>query len=120
MIVPLITETVAPLLFRDSAFGQNKRDAIHRWVPWIAGFSAGFVADTFRHYLPDPARRDVVVLEPFSGVGTTLVEGLLRGYDVIGFEVNPYAALASRVKCSAFGIEPDDLLNSIIVFEHKI
>lgn len=120
MIVQPVQEAVGQsALFRDSAFEQNKRDAIHRWVPWIAGFSAGFVADTFRHYLPDPARRDVVVLEPFSGVGTTLVEGLLHGYDVVGFEVNPYAALASRVKCSAFTLEPSDLLHHIIVFEHK-
>lgn len=116
---PVPTTPVPPAVFRDSAFEQNKKDAVHRWVPWIAGFSAGFVADTFRHYLPDPARRDVVVLEPFSGVGTTLVEGLLRGYDVIGFEVNPYAALASRVKCTAFGIEPADLIHNILVFEHK-
>ncbi len=106
-------------IFRDSAFEQNKQDAIHRWVPWIAGFSAGFVADSFRHYLPDPARRDIQVLEPFAGVGTTLVEGLLHGYNVVGFEVNPFAALASRVKSTAFTIEPQDLLHSIIVFEHK-
>ena len=120
MIAQPASKTPAPpALFRDSAFGQNKLDAIHRWVPWIAGFSAGFVADAFRHYLPDPARRDVTVLEPFSGVGTTLVEGLLHGYNVIGFEVNPYAALASRVKCSAFNIEPGDLLQAIIVFEYK-
>jgi hypothetical protein len=77
-IVTLPSQRAVPF-FRDSAFDQNKRDAVHRWVPWIAGFSAGFVADTFRHYLPDSERRDVVVLEPFSGVGTTLVEGLLHG-----------------------------------------
>ena len=116
---PMPGTILPPTLFRDSAFEQNKKDAVHRWVPWIAGFSAGFVADTFRHYLPDPERRDVTVLEPFSGVGTTLVEGLLRGYDVIGFEVNPYAALASRVKCTAFGIDPADLAQSILVFQHK-
>jgi len=91
----------------DSAFEQNKHAPIHRWVPWIAGFSARFVEDAFRHYLPDPERRDVEVLEPFAGVGTTLVEGLLHGYNVTGFEVNPFAALASRVKCSAFLIDPE-------------
>jgi hypothetical protein len=30
------------VIFRDPAFEQNKRHAIHRWVPWIAGFSADF------------------------------------------------------------------------------
>lgn len=115
-----ISQATSPsTTFRDSAFGQNKQDPIHRWVPWIAGFSAGFVADSFQHYLPAPTRRDIHVLEPFAGVGTTLVEGLLCGYDVTGFEVNPFAALASRVKCTAFRIEPHDLLYTIIVFEHK-
>ncbi len=115
---PAVAEEVSPL-FRDSAFEDNKQSSVHRWVPWIAGFSAGFVADTFKHYLPDPERRDVTVLEPFSGVGTTLVEGLRHGYDVIGFEVNPFAALASRVKCTAFRLEPECLRQNIIVFEHK-
>jgi len=115
-----ISQVASPsTTFRDSAFGQNKQDAIHRWVPWIAGFSAGFVADSFQHYLPDPTRRDIHVLEPFAGVGTTLVEGLLCGYNVTGFEVNPFAALASRVKSTAFKIEPHNLLHNIIVFEHK-
>lgn len=115
---PTVPEEVSPF-FRDSAFEDNKQNPIHRWVPWIAGFSAGFVADTFRHYLPDPQRRDVTILEPFSGVGTTLVEGLMHGYDGIGFEVNPFAALASRVKCAAFRLEPECLRQNIIVFEHK-
>ena len=113
-----VAEEVSPL-FRDSAFEDNKQNPIHRWVPWIAGFSAGFVADTFRHYLPDPERRDVTILEPFSGVGTTLVEGLIHGYDAIGFEINPFAALASRVKCTAFRLEPECLRQNIIVFEHR-
>jgi hypothetical protein len=37
-------------------------------------------------------------LDPFAGVGTTLVEGMKRGHDGVGFEVNPYAALACRTK----------------------
>ena len=113
-----MAEEVSPL-FRDSAVADNKQSPVHRWVPWIAGFSAGFVADIFKHYLPEPDRRDVTILEPFSGVGTTLVEGLRHGYDVIGFEVNPFAALASRVKCTAFHLEPECLRQNIIVFEHK-
>ncbi|ABU56206.1 TRM11 family methyltransferase [Roseiflexus castenholzii] len=108
----------APLL-RDPAFEQNKQDAIHRWVPWIAGFSAGFVSDALQQYLPDPGRRDVHVLDPFAGIGTTLVESLRRGYHVTGIEINPFAALASRVKCSAFTIEPDTLLSAIRTFERE-
>lgn len=113
------TGTSSSATFRDSAFEQNKQDAIHRWVPWIAGFSAGFVADTLEHYLPHSHGQTVRVLDPFAGVGTTLVESLRRGYDVIGFEINPFAALASRVKCSAFKIDPQDLRYAILAFEDK-
>ncbi len=101
--------------FRDSAFKQNKHDALHRWVPWIAGFSAGFVADVMQHYAPSGT--SVHVLDPFAGVGTTLVEGLRRGYCVTGFEINPFAALVSRVKCSAWSIHPRELLEAILSFE---
>lgn len=88
--------------FRDSAFNGNKKLAFHRWVPWIAGFSSNFVEDCFRNYL-DPAVRasEVTILDPFAGVGTTLTEGVMHGYNVLGFEINPYAYLACRTKLSA-------------------
>ena len=38
------------------------------------------------------------VLDPFAGVGTTLIEALKHGDDAFGYEINPYAALACRVK----------------------
>mgnify|MGYP001024812808 CR=1 FL=1 len=107
-------------LLRDPAFEQNKQDAIHRWVPWIAGFSAGFVGDALQHYPPDPGRRDVHVLDPFAGVGTTLVESLRCGSHAVGIEINPFAALAARVKCSAFTLEPDTLLSAILTFERNV
>jgi SAM-dependent methyltransferase len=104
--------------FADSAFADNKQRPIHRWVPWIAGFSSEFVRDTFKRYLPTTRTLVPVVLDPFSGVGTTLVEALRCGYDAIGFEINPYAALASRAKCEAAQISPAQLQRYIIKFEN--
>lgn len=83
---------------KDPASAENRRYALHRWVPWVAGFSAPFVDDVIARFLPNSERRDPVVLDPFCGVGTTLVECQRRGVDSVGFEINPYAALASRVK----------------------
>ena len=93
--------------FRDPAFMENRTAPIHRWVPWIAGFSGQFVQDAFREFLSNQkcARRPLV-LDPFAGVGTTLVEAVLHGYDTIGFEINPYASLAARVKLAAVDISP--------------
>ena len=83
--------------FRDTAFMQNRAEPLHRWVPWVAGFSASFVRGIFDTHI-SAAPQTVTVLDPFCGVGTTLVEAIKRGYDAIGFEINPYAALASQVK----------------------
>ena len=83
--------------FRDPAFTSNKIHPLHRWVPWIAGFSAEFVDDCLVKYLRRNRRREVWVLDPFAGVGTTLVQSFLHGCNVVGFEINPYAALASRL-----------------------
>lgn len=80
--------------FTDPNFSSNKIKPIHRWVPWIAGFSSEFVRSTIDQYLPEKG----LILDPFSGVGTTLVEASFAGHDVIGFEINPYAALACHVK----------------------
>ena len=88
----------SPPGFRDTAFTENHDLALHRWVPWIAGFSGSFVAgvlDTVRQ------RGKMRVLDPFAGVGTTLIEALRQGDDTVGFEINPYAALACKVKANA-------------------
>ncbi len=102
--------------FRDSSFAKNKDRPLHRWVPWIAGFSAEFVEDSINAYLPQK-KSDSWVLDPFAGVGTTLVESYLSGLNVLGFEINPYAALATRIKLKAMRISVNDLGRLIAAFE---
>jgi DNA modification methylase len=95
--------------FRDSAFTKNRELPVHRWVPWIAGFSAQFVDDCLSKYLNQRDPKAAWVLDPFAGVGTTLLEGYVRGFNVVGFEINPYAALASATKLEADQISPEAL-----------
>ena len=85
--------------FRDTAFSENHDRTLHRWVPWIAGFSGSFVAGVLEKVGRE--RRRLRVLDPFAGVGTTLIEALKHGDQAIGFEINPYAALACKVKTQA-------------------
>lgn len=85
--------------FRDPAFADNKSLPIHRWVPWIAGYSATFVDDAISMYVRRGSA--ATILDPFCGVGTTLLQATLRGHEAIGFEINPYAALAARAKLNA-------------------
>ena len=59
--------------FGDTAFSENHKRRLHRWVPWIAGFSSSFVTGVL-----DEVRRNgerLQVLDPFAGVGTTLDRG---------------------------------------------
>jgi len=98
--------------FADPAFSSNKSLPIHRWVPWIAGFSSDFVVSVLARYLEGPG----TVLDPFAGVGTTLVEAVLDGHNAVGFEINPYAALASELKANAYRVDADALREEITRF----
>jgi len=100
--------------FSDPAFAANKILPIHRWVPWIAGFSSDFVREALKSHLDSKG----TVLDPFAGVGTTLVESVLSGHNTIGFEINPYAALACRVKLHAHLIDTSKLSSEIQRFQN--
>jgi len=106
--------------FGDPSFAVNKTLPIHRWVPWIAGFSSSFVRDILETFLDGTG----TVLDPFSGVGTTLVEAALLGHGAVGFEINPYAALACRVKVNAHKTSVEELRTQVarlqIFYKDKI
>jgi len=104
--------------FSDPAFAQNKQAPVHRWVPWIAGFSSEFVAEAIAKHVHGKG----IVLDPFCGVGTTLVEALLAGHSAIGFEINPYAAFACRVKTAAYRIDHralEQVIARLEAFSHQ-
>jgi DNA modification methylase len=106
--------------FNDPAFADNKTRPVHRWIPWIAGFSSEFVHDVFAHYIPAQTSGPVTVLDPFCGVGTTLVEAALSGHNSVGFEINPYAALASRAKLEAAALSPSQFHLFIVRFQEHM
>jgi DNA modification methylase len=99
--------------FNDPSFVGNKTQPVHRWVPWIAGFSSDFVGDVLDRYLSGNG----TVLDPFAGVGTTLVEAVLRGHHAVGFEINPYAALACRAKINTHRIDSKCLYDEMLRFQ---
>jgi excisionase family DNA binding protein len=102
--LPGLAEAAPQDSFGDTAFTRNREEPLHRWVPWIAGFSASFVAEILERELGRVGK--LALLDPFAGVGTTLVEGLKRHCEVFGFEINPYAALVCRVKAQAPRLDP--------------
>jgi len=117
MQVPLFDAAKVTTGFRDPAFTKNKEVPLHRWVPWVAGFSAQFVQDCLDEYLPETDHSGLWVVDPFAGVGTTLVQAYVNGLNVVGFEINPFAALAARAKLEAVQVSPKSLNDHIEAFE---
>lgn len=125
-VSPLIAQGYQPLRMKQSAFEplakidwnftqrtrQNHIEGIH---PYPAKFIPEIPA-TLLDWLPLPS--GTVVLDPFVGSGTTLVECQRRGLSSIGVDLNPIACLISRVKTGplARGIDQalDDVLNFAI------
>ena len=55
-------------------------------------------------------------MDPFAGVGTTLVEANRLGQDCVGFEINPFAALVCRTKLQAPLICLDGFRHAVIEY----
>ena len=98
--------------FRDPAFAANRDAPVHRWAPWIAGYSRDFVEDALKRH----ACGSNTVLDPFAGVGTTLVEADMAGHRTVGFEINPYAAFVAKTKLNAHRVEPASLRKDMDAF----
>ena len=62
-------------------------------LAWRGQFSPQFVQAILENY----ADRDNVVLDPFVGSGTVLVESAHLGHKAFGYEVNPAAELLAKV-----------------------
>ncbi|MBC8185007.1 hypothetical protein H8E88_28270 [candidate division KSB1 bacterium] len=58
-----------------------------------------------------------IVLDPFCGSGTTLVESFLFGANAIGVDINPIAYLLTKAKIRSFYISIDELLKTKSFFE---
>ena len=76
-------------------FRSNETLPVHRWWPYVQGYSAEFVAGVLT--AADLAR-GATVLDPFAGSGTTLVEARRAGAHAVGTELLAPAVLAARVK----------------------
>jgi len=67
---------------------------IHYVHPYFASFSPIIP----RHFISTLTEKGAVVLDPFCGSGTTLIEAKLLGRNSVGIDVNPLACLITKVK----------------------
>ena len=79
--------------------------AIHDWYRFVLSYPPHLVRDFIRDF---ELGEQSVVLDPFCGTGTTLVEAKLNRIRTIGLETNPFPHFASTVKVD-WNIAPDTL-----------
>jgi hypothetical protein len=85
---------------------KNLNGEVHEWYRIILGYPDRLVTELLAKI---QTRRDDLVLDPFCGSGTTLVECMKIGINSIGIDANPSSCFSARVKTN-WRINPDRLL----------
>jgi hypothetical protein len=89
------------------------RHPFHSICPYFAMFPESFV----RRNVLAWSKRDDVILDPFSGRGTTVFESLLNGRRALGCDTNPVAVCLSKAKADPPKLK--DILGRIDELEEK-
>lgn len=77
---------LAPIEVAQSTFLAGLARRVHRWFRLTPSFGPDLVQHVLASTQTQPHS---VVLDPFAGAGTTLIEAKLEGHCAYGFEVNP-------------------------------
>jgi hypothetical protein len=90
---------------------MNERHRFHSICPYFAMFPESFV----RRNVLAWSKRDDIILDPFSGRGTTVFESLLNGRTGVGCDTNPVAVCLSKAKADPPKL--GDILERLTVLE---
>jgi len=99
-----IIDNIQPIQFL-----RNSKELVHRWAPYVQGFSAQFVQkiiDKYRSEYHFP-----VVFDPFAGSGTVLVQSKFNNFEVYGVELNPLLHFIAKTKLNTWKTNPEKLTN---------
>ena len=69
-----------------STFLNGLANRVHRWFRLTPSFGPELVQEMIERL---ELQKDDVILDPFSGAGTTLIEAMLEGRTAFGIEINP-------------------------------
>ena len=100
----------------NTTFRQNLQKPIHQWYSYVEGFSWGFIQKVFEEC---NVKSNSIILDPFSGSGSTLVESSLAGIKSYGYDINPFMTFASKTKTN-FSIPGENLKKELLRFYGKI
>ena len=89
----------APFLGLHGTFSPNKLESVHRWYPYLEGFSSTFVEDIVASW----ANREVsTIYDPFAGTGTAITVAAVNGIRGLYSEINPF--MRHVIECKTNGL----------------
>lgn len=103
---------------KNSAKSWSSDYGTHGFHRYVGRFPSHLIRAIINYF---GASTDDVILDPFCGSGTTLVEARMLGAKGIGIEISPLSAMMSRVK-SQFpndGLQVSELLTELSAFYSK-
>lgn len=77
---------------------NSERDYVHGFCTYPAMMVPKMQREMLGVCLENLQGSAPCLLDPFAGSGTILVEGMLRGLDIVGIDINPLAILLCKVK----------------------
>lgn len=94
-------------------FTSNHAEPIHRWSPYIQGFSASFVQNIITKYkkVYELGKHSGRILDPFSGTGTVSIQAKFNGIASLGIELNPLLHYVSEAKAKSWRLSSKNLVD---------
>lgn len=77
---------------------KSERDYVHGFCTYPAMMVPKMQREILEVCLEHSENKRLKLLDPFAGSGTVLVEGMLKGLDIVGIDINPLAVLLCKVK----------------------
>ena len=92
-------------------FDQSKQLPFHNWFYYKEGYSPKLIDYCLQL---SQVKKPLNILDPFCGVGTTLLRSKELGINSIGIDSSPLAIFVSRVKCDDYSKEDIDYVHKFI------
>jgi DNA modification methylase len=96
-------------------YSDDLNKPFQRWYRYKEGFSIALVEQLIREY---SKHKKGIILDPFSGSGSTLLAANQMGYSGVGFEVNPFSYFLAKCKLEIYTKE--DIEQFKISYEEKL
>ena len=98
---------------RSVSYQLSKKDALHSWLKYKEGFSAGLVNTLLDDIGAIPGD---TVMDPFMGSGTTALVCQMRGINSIGYDILPISGISITAKANVLKYDIKEIESLLSAF----